>query len=80
MPAPPREQHHLLVARVLRDRPHLHVVGNHNVVLVQLPAQNVSDDCCLNPIPFAFPTHINSRDLPVSALEANLQQEARQWP
>jgi len=28
-PASAREQHHLLVARVLRDRPHLHVVGNH---------------------------------------------------
>jgi hypothetical protein len=39
-----RKQHHLLVAIVLRDRPHLHVVGNHNAVLVQLLAQNASDD------------------------------------
>ncbi len=38
------EQHHLLVAIVLHDRPHLHVVGNHNAVLVQLLAQNASDD------------------------------------
>ncbi len=39
-----REQHHLLVAIVLRDRPHLHVVGNHNAVLVQLLVQQASDD------------------------------------
>jgi hypothetical protein len=39
-----REQHHLLVDRELRDRPHLHVVGNHNAVLVQLLAQKASDD------------------------------------
>ena len=38
-----REQHHLLVAIVLRDHLHLHVVGNHNAVLVQLLAQNASD-------------------------------------
>ena len=38
------EQHHLLVAIVLRGRPHLHVVGNHNAVLVQSLAQNASDD------------------------------------
>ena len=39
-----REQHHLLVAIVLRDRPHLYVVGNHNAVLVQLLAQNAGAD------------------------------------
>ena len=39
-----REQHHLLVAIVLRDRPHLHVVGNHNAVLVPLLTQNASAD------------------------------------